>query len=253
MRLHAANHSPRILPGTRRARAIGITAVIVAAGCLSFVLSGSRSERIQPPATMRHVADNRAPTGSLDAGTINPTLRRAFAVFRERPEPTHANTAVVATSSLSAFSELLPKLVNHWADGSSTTLGEASAQNLEEMTVDGTQFALLAGTDGACMAAATTLMPGGRGGLTAVCGSADSVADRGLGFQTGNSSGSSTFVGIVPSNNGSVDVSLASGATETVPVVSNAYSVTSSSQSSIASVSYNASNGSRVTIAAHAG
>jgi hypothetical protein len=189
----------------------------------------------------------RLPTGKLRTQTINPALRRSFAIFRHRPTEKVRGVVEASASGRPTFEGLVPEMVKTWLSRDASVLGQASAQNVEVIAADGTQVAVLPGTQGACMGA-WLVLPGGGGGYGAGCGATSSVASRGISFSVHSAAGTSRMVGIVPDGNSSVSVTFASGQTDSVPVVSNVFNVTGNGSSHIGSVRFVNAHGGSVTL-----
>lgn len=200
------------------------------------------SSTTPPAGRVRTAAAVSLPTGPLRTQTINPELRRSFAIFRHRPSGAVTHVIAAPASQGPTFQALIPAIVSTWLSRDASVLGQVSAQNVELIAADGTQVAVLAGTQGACMAAWTVLADGG-GGYAAGCSPAASVANHGITFTVHTSAGIARVAGIVPSNNASVTAALASGQTETVPVVSNVFNVAATGGGSIAKVSFATADG----------
>lgn len=230
--------------------------VSIGAACaiVSALLLGAASRT--PPAhpVVREVAAVRLPTGKLRTGTINATLRRSFSVFRYRPARGFVRASDAATSRGSGitFEASVPMIVDRWISRDGFVLGQTTPQNVEAFSVDGTEVAVLAGSQGVCMAA-STLLPGTGGGYAAVCGSAASVVDRGLGFTLRDNSGISRIVGLVPNDNPTVAVQYSTGQTSRVPVTSNMFNAVSNGSSSIRTVSFQSTTGERESFGGGAG
>lgn len=228
----------------------GATAVLVLAIVLSAPAEsqkGAATPVSRPAARVRTAAAIRLPTGNLRTRTINAALQRSFAIFRHRPTGVVAHVVAAPTSQGPTFQGLIPSIVSNWLSRDIAVLGQVSAQNVEVVATDGTQVAVLAGTQGACMAA-WNVLPSGGGGYAAGCAPAASVANRGLTFTVHTNSGISRVAGIVPNGNKSVTTTLASGQTEAVPVVSNVFNVTTNGAASIAKVSFATADGGLRTI-----
>lgn len=163
-------------------------------------------------------------TGPLDESTINERLRQSFAIFAQRPAvsktPATAGANTSQATANAAFDSLVPTILHYWTIGhASTIMGQTSASNAElVMSSSDTPLLVLAGTEGACLAAPAPV----GGGYVATCASAASVAAGGLGLQE---TGANEMLGVVPNGNHEVAVSEASGHEVSAPVVNNSFVV----------------------------
>lgn len=225
-----------------------------------------------PPSYAR--SESAVVRGKLISAAINRRLARSFAIFSSRPAtrqllrahdvPSSSVRSDATAVSASFEQALLPRILKHWLDASdgvqtsgagpskvptaASILGQASAQNVETLAVDGADFAVLAGTKGVCLAVATKTALG-EGGFATGCASASAAASKGLSFDFGSSTGITGAVGLVPGSEPSVTVAYQSGQTASVPVVSNLYNVTSSNDAPIVNVSYTTPAGVVVSVA----
>lgn len=223
----------------------GVAAAVVLAIVLSAPAESQKSAAApvaRRAGRVRTAATISLPTGNLRLRTINPALQRSFAIFRHRPTGAVTHVVAAPTSQAPTFQGLIPSIVSDWLGRDAAVLGQVSAQNIEVIAADDTQVAVLAGTQGACMAA-WNVLPGGDGGYFAGCAPAASVANHGILFTGHASAGIVRVAGIVPSNNASVTATLSSGQIEAVPVVSNVFNVTTDGTVAIARVTFATADG----------
>lgn len=207
---------------------LGVVAIVAA--LLMETQSPSKQARLasaggRQPALLGNLRANAyvPSTSPLDTSTINTSLQGAFAIFTQRPAyTTQSASSSVSSSSRStadaAFTAEVPGILSIWQSGhASTIMGQTSPGNAELISSSsGTPLLVLAGTEGACLAAPA---PTG-GGYVATCAPAASVTSQGLGLQE---TGADEMLGIVPNGNSSVAVSEQDGQTVDQPVVNNSF------------------------------
>lgn len=225
----------------QRAMKLAVLASLLAAVLTATLLVASSDQprhRMEPLSDQLRAASSlRLPRPARHGDRINSKLRRSFAVLRHRPDQPVAHTADAV-----AFDALVPRIVDRWLTRQGSVLGTASPQNVEIFAADGTDVALLAGSNGICMAVDATGEPNVLGGYNGTCGSAASVVDQGLSLSVGTAAGAYRVVGLMPDTNPSVTVTFADGRTSQVPVQSNIFNE-AVGQPSIASVKFHTGSG----------
>jgi len=237
-----------------RRSVVKLSAVLALAAVVSAIGVLSSPQRLTPgtgrastSAPLVHNVASVSATGArLKVRLISPALRRSFALLRRR-----SDSAVAHAAAGSTFAALVPSIVSKWlappastttaeeGQAPSTILGQASPQNVQILGADGTDVAVLAGTQGVCVAFdASQLLPSARDGYVETCEDARTAAASGVGFAFGSSTGTTRMAGLVPDGNTTVTATFASGATQIVPVLAGVFNVVAPSSTALTSVAY---------------